>query len=117
MSRQHDNPATLADVSPKARLALLFTLFALLPATAIWSQKYFVTQDGPAHLYNANILLEGFRQSDSYASTFAVRQWLTPNVAGHWMLGVGLESCCASPARRGSVRASIAWPGTRGFPS
>lgn len=57
---------------------------ALGPAiAAIWSVPWFVTQDGPAHLYNARIIAESFDPASPYASAFAVRALPLPNWAGH----------------------------------
>ena len=65
------------------RLALGLAI-ALLPAVAaIWVSPCFVTQDGPAHLYNAHVLRRSFDPASPYRSTYAVRWQPLPNWAGH----------------------------------
>jgi hypothetical protein len=59
----------------------------LAPAIAtVWTVPGFVTQDGPAHVYNAQILLESFRLDSPYASAYTVRWRPVPNWAGHLSL-------------------------------
>ena len=62
-------------------------LFALLaPAVAaVWASPAFVTQDGPAHLYNAHILVESLRRDSPFAAVYAVRWSPLPNWLGHLM--------------------------------
>jgi hypothetical protein len=60
---------------------------ALAPAlAAIWSVAYFVTQDGPAHLYNAQILVWSFDASSPFRDVFTVHWQPIPNWAGHLVL-------------------------------
>ncbi len=71
-------------------------LLALAPALlAVGLVPGFVTQDGPAHVYNAHILLESLGADSPFADTYAVRWELLPNWAGHLIL-MGLLSL-ASP--------------------
>lgn len=56
----------------------------LLPALgAIALVPGFVTQDGPAHLYNAHVLRRSFDPASPYRSTYVVRWQPLPNWAGH----------------------------------
>jgi hypothetical protein len=70
---------------------------ALLPALAAiaWVPD-FVTQDGPAHLYNAHILRESLRSDSSYRDTYTVRWQPLPNWAGHLGL-LGLMAADVPP--------------------
>ncbi len=62
---------------------LVFGL-ALLPAlAALWSNPWFVTQDGPAHLYNAQILARSFDPQSPFRPYYLVRWEPLPNWAGH----------------------------------
>ncbi len=76
----------------KARIALkirawFWLLLALLPTLlAVWSVPAFVTQDGPAHLYNAHILVESFGSDSPFANVYEVRWQVLPNWAGHLTL-------------------------------
>lgn len=66
--------------------ALCMAAIGLLPTLhTIWNVSGFVTQDGPAHLYNAQILLESLRMGpDSpYARAYEPRWQILPNWAGH----------------------------------
>jgi hypothetical protein len=72
----------------RARLrAWLVLTLALLPAlAAVWTLPGFVTQDGPAHVYNAHILAESLRGNSPFAAYYTVRWDPLPNWAGHLAL-------------------------------
>ena len=71
-------------------LAWLLTLLLLTPVLlAIWTVPGFITQDGPAHLYNAAILADSFDPQSPYERVYEVRWEPFPNWAGHLAL-VGL---------------------------
>src|SRR5690606_10026409 len=53
-------------------------------------------QDGPAHLYNAKILLASLADDSPYSGAYQVRWRPLPNWAGHLAL-VGLMGAGASP--------------------
>ncbi|CAN5893372.1 hypothetical protein BH23PLA1_BH23PLA1_19990 [soil metagenome] len=62
-------------------------LLALLPALiAVWVVPHFVTQDGPAHLYNAHILVESLGRDSPFEEVYEVRWQALPNWAGHLIL-------------------------------
>lgn len=63
---------------------------ALLPALgAVWLVPWFVTQDGPSHLYNAEIIGASLAPGSSFGDYFQVRWQALPNWAGH-LATVGL---------------------------
>ncbi|MDB5350729.1 MAG: hypothetical protein JWN86_1976 [Planctomycetota bacterium] len=65
---------------------------ALAPAVlAVWMAPVFVTQDGPAHLYNAHILNESLRANSPFRGVFQVNWSPLPNWSGHLLL-MGLLS-------------------------
>lgn len=69
------------------RWGLWGILFALLPALlAIWFTPWFVTQDGPAHLYNAQIITQSGDPSSPFASFYRVNWKPLPNWVGHLSL-------------------------------
>jgi hypothetical protein len=69
---------------------LLALIVALGPAVAmVWWYPGFVTQDGPAHLYNAHVLARSLDPASPFREFFAVRWEPLPNWAGHLAL-VGL---------------------------
>jgi hypothetical protein len=72
-------------------------LLALAPALgALGAVPWFVTQDGPAHLYNAQIIAQSLRPDSPFAPYYIVRWEPLPNWAGHLTL-LGLISVI--PAR------------------
>jgi hypothetical protein len=82
---------------PRAMTAGLVTLgIALAPALiAIWAVPWFITQDGPAHVYNAQILatsVGGFEPGSPWRDVYAVRWQPIPNWAGPISLA-GLVAC------------------------
>ena len=71
----------------RSGLAWFVLALALTPALlAVWLVPGFVTQDGPAHLYNAHILVESFREGDSLGRAYEVRWRPLPNWGGHLIL-------------------------------
>ena len=66
----------LPRILKQRRFWIVFLIFLyLLP---VWLFKYFPTQDGPAHLYNAQILRE-YASSDFFRQYFDLRLALFPN--------------------------------------
>jgi hypothetical protein len=90
------------------RRPILFALACVAPVVAaIWLVPGFHTQDGPAHLYNSEILLDLVRRGEEskFAETFEARWQPTPNWAGHLLpmaLMLGVE-----PAVAGRLMATI----------
>lgn len=62
---------------------LLLLLFTCLP---IWSVKYFINQDGSAHLYNAFLMLEILRGNPLVSDFYALNSISVPNSTGHWLM-------------------------------
>ena len=56
------------------------------PLAAVWTVPTFVTQDGPAHLYNAQVLLKSLGTDSPFRDVFTVRWKPLPNWAGHLTL-------------------------------
>ena len=92
MTTDDDDPSESEDDEPVPAVApgvtLVFGLaLALAPAVAaVWWFPAFVTQDGPAHLYNARVLARSFDPDSPFRSAFAVRWEPLPNWAGHVVL-------------------------------
>ncbi len=75
--------STASAAAPWAWLALAL----LPPLVAIWSFPWFVTQDGPAHVYNAVILRTSLNGATSpYQEAYDVHWEPLPNWAGHLAL-------------------------------
>jgi hypothetical protein len=80
-------PEAEAGLTTARRWGVAALVLALLPAVAaIWTVPGFVTQDGPAHLYNAHILVESLGPASPFRDVYAVRWQPLPNWAGHLML-------------------------------
>jgi hypothetical protein len=65
-------------------LALAVALAA--PLSAIWAVPWFVTQDGPAHVYNAQILAESFDPGSPSRLVYSISWKPIPNWMGHLVL-------------------------------
>jgi hypothetical protein len=56
------------------------------PVGAMAWVPWFITQDGPAHLYNAEILARSFTAESPFRNWYQVRWELLPNWSGHLLL-------------------------------
>jgi len=66
---------------------IIFLLVVLFFAFYFFSFRFFITGDGPAHLYNANLLLNIFDGADAPISTyFELNAFPVPNWTGHLVL-------------------------------
>jgi hypothetical protein len=85
------------DTERRAGRGWIVLVLALIPALAaiLWIPG-FVTQDGPAHLYNSHILLESFRPDSPFRDVYQVKWQPLPNWAGHLGL-VGLMAVGVPP--------------------
>lgn len=71
----------------------------LAPALgAVWGIRWFVTQDGPAHLYNAHILASSLGPSSPFAAYYTVRWEALPNWSGHLVTAAFVSLMPASVA-------------------
>ncbi|HMM11671.1 MAG TPA: hypothetical protein PKE03_06215 [Bacteroidales bacterium] len=66
----------------------LFWLLWVIHLLPIWLFTPFPTVDGPAHLYNARILLELWRGNAFMTEFYAVNPFVQPNVLSHFMLAI-----------------------------
>jgi hypothetical protein len=65
----------------------LILVSALAPAlAAIWTVPWFLTQDGPAHVYNAQILTRSFGAGSPFEDVYMIRWQPIPNWMGHLAL-------------------------------
>lgn len=66
------------------RSGVLVLVAALVPVLgAVWGIRWFVTQDGSAHLYNAHIIASSLGPNSPFAAYYAVRWEALPNWSGH----------------------------------
>jgi hypothetical protein len=85
-SRGNTGPGQGGAASRGIRGAMVM-IIALAPAVAaIWGVPWFVTQDAPAHVYNAEILTRSFDRDSPFAGTFTIRWQPIPNWVGHLLL-------------------------------
>ncbi|WP_406697696.1 hypothetical protein V5E97_02440 [Singulisphaera sp. Ch08] len=117
------------DSARSRRWGLCVFFVALLPALIIlWATPWFVTQDGPAHLYNAQIISRSFEPHSRFREVYHVRWEPLPNWVGHLSLATLLQVIPAREADRVMTTltlvgfaASIVWlrwrvVGWRGMP-
>src|SRR5215216_851130 len=69
-----------------ARGLIVFGALALPVLIAIWCMPWFVTQDGPLHIYNAHIMLELLKAHSPLQETYAVRWDPLPYMGAHLSL-------------------------------
>lgn len=64
---------------------ILFGLLLVLGLTYIWGQKFFLTSDGPTHVYNSKILLDYLRgeNMDFYSRFYEISLSFFPNWFTH----------------------------------
>jgi len=80
-------PTESSTSEPGPRVGFLVCLAALAPALlAVWAFRGFVTQDGPSHLYNAEVLARSLAAGSPFDGSFVVRWEPLPNWAGHALL-------------------------------
>lgn len=92
-------------------VGVLWGIMAICPAVlAVWTVPGFVTQDGPAHVYNAHILFESLRlgKNSPFADTFEANWRPLPNLGGHLMLMGMLAVLPAGGADRAMTTLSLA---------
>ncbi len=77
-------PRPALDRSPREGIwALAVLCGTLAPAfAAVWAVPWFVPQDAPAHVYNAQILLWSFNSTSPFRDVYAVQWQPIPNWAG-----------------------------------
>jgi hypothetical protein len=69
---------------PSSRSGILVLAAGLLPIlAAVWGVRWFVTEDGPAHLYNAHIIAKSLGPNSPFAAYYTVRWVALPNWSGH----------------------------------
>ncbi len=79
------------DAPPQRWPAVVTLGLVLLPAlAAVWWVPWFITQDGPAHLYNAEVIADSLSGRSTFAGYYQVRWELLPNWAGHLLAAAGL---------------------------
>lgn len=62
---------------------LIFCMMLILWLSPVWSVHFFVTGDGPCHLYNSKILLDWIRGSDQ--DMYRYFMYLNPNLDPNWL--------------------------------
>ena len=72
--------------SSRFRSGIVLVIALAPPLAAIWVVPWFVTQDGPAHVYNAQILAWSFEPSSPFRDVYTIRWQPIPNWIGHLAL-------------------------------
>jgi hypothetical protein len=97
----------LAKAWPHLPATLAFALLAVQMAIP-WTAPYFVTQDGPSHLYGATVARElVLHHRDSvYSSWYTIQRAILPNVTATFLLA--MAESIAGPEHAEQVLASVA---------
>lgn len=72
------------------REGVLFALLILAYLLPVWSNVYFLTVDGPSHLYNAKVLTEMLRgeHASFFQQFYVLNDSVNPNWSGHLFLAL-----------------------------
>jgi len=66
-----------------------FYVLVFLFTIPVFSNKFFLTVDGPAHLYNSNLIIELFQNGDNLLNKFFnFNNTITPNWSGHFLMSL-----------------------------
>jgi hypothetical protein len=80
---------------------LLFTCLLLVHLVPIWGFEHLVTQDGPSHLDNAEVIRDYFQPgADLLRQYYTLNTQLTPNWLGHLTLAALLTAAPAAIAEK-----------------
>jgi hypothetical protein len=79
---------------------VFFYLILILNLIPILSVKFFPTVDGPAHLYNAKLILELISGSSSWQDQISINDSFTPNWTGHLLLALLIKLFSPSVAEK-----------------
>lgn len=65
---------------------LIFYLILLINIGYLWYTRFYPTMDGPAHLYNANLLRHILLGNDFIKETYQINSFPVPNWTSHFLL-------------------------------
>ena len=77
---------------PEFRSGLLLVVVMAPALAAVWTVPWFVTQDGPAHVYNAQVLAWSFDPGSPFRDVYTIRWQPIPNWIGHLALAALVAS-------------------------
>ena len=88
----------------------IFYLLLLAAVAPVWSGRFFVTGDGPCHVYNARILLDYFlgRHFGFYDPFYSLNTNFEPNWFGHLWLAFFQAFFAPETAEKGLI-SSVGW--------
>jgi hypothetical protein len=69
----------------RSRENLFFTALIIIHLIPIWAFRYFPSQDGPAHINNANIIRE-YHSRPVFREYYVLNKDLVPNWFGHLVM-------------------------------
>jgi hypothetical protein len=72
--------------SPKFRITGFFLVLVIFCCAPVWAVRYFINQDGSAHLYSSYIMLELLKGNPAFGEIFAFNSISIPNSSGHWLM-------------------------------
>ena len=72
--------------SPKFQNAVFFFVLVAFCCAPVWAVEYFINQDGSAHIYTAQVMLELLKGNPNFGEVFAFNSISIPNSSGHWLM-------------------------------
>lgn len=94
--------------SPLFRPAIVFLGLILITCSPIWAVDYFINQDGSAHVYSAQLMLELLKNNPQTHELYSFNSFSVPNSSGHWLLALLLIFFSAYTATKIIVTLTIA---------
>jgi len=67
---------------------LLFYSVVILSVIPVFCFAFFPTLDGPAHLYNSNLIIELIKDNSHLSQIFSLNSFTIPNLTGHVILAL-----------------------------
>src|SRR5215204_4120781 len=76
--------------APSFRNIAFFILLIVFCGCPVWAVRYFINQDGSAHLYSSFLMLELLKGNPAANELFAFNSLSVPNSSGHWLMSLVL---------------------------
>ncbi len=98
----------LSQIPEKFRAVLLILLLVALCCSGVWSVSDYFNQDGPAHVYNAYLMVELLKGNQQILQFASLNPQPVPNLTGHWLLALFFSLVGAATATKLMVMLTFA---------
>lgn len=68
------------------KFIIFIFIISILICLPIWSNEYFLTQDGSAHIYSSYVISELLKGNELFYKFFSFNSFATPNALGHYLI-------------------------------